>query len=196
MDARSIGGPGVASENLALYPWWAANATTASAEQELAQREKGAFMIRPSSKNHTLVLSVHTADHGVQHTLVRADASGWHVTIGAVRPSAFQSTLDLLRFLNGYVRLPPQWRQPEPDETEYGQLSSLAGVAVAMETASAGAALPPPATGSFPPPPSLPPPVSSPVSPLFFLRSLCCRSIDLFSLSRDDGFLFCFDFSL
>jgi hypothetical protein len=68
-------------------------------EADLGARERGAFLVRPSSKKDgCLALSVHTADSGVQHTVVRADADGWHVKIGTVQSAGYKTILALVCF--------------------------------------------------------------------------------------------------
>ena len=71
---------------------------------------------------------MHTADNGVQHTVVRADQNGWHVKIGSVQSKAFKSILELMRFLNGYVKLLPPWGPMEEADGEYGRISLVPGL--------------------------------------------------------------------
>jgi hypothetical protein len=42
-----------------------------------------------------MALSVHTADNGVQHTVITADDRGWHVKIGTIQSDGFKTILNV-----------------------------------------------------------------------------------------------------
>jgi hypothetical protein len=113
-----------------------------------------------------LALSVHTADNGVQHTgeivallgqrsrrtaVVTADDGGWHVKIGTVQSDGFKSILNvstahdgntecrllqLMQFLNGYVKLLPPWGPPQEADVSarafFGGLLTMRGRRASM----------------------------------------------------------------